>query len=358
MVGPDQDRVLLFTQLSAHVDEETLITLCGAFGQTQEVEIPLDSANLSPTGRVSFSFPECAKAAQAWLHARWFIDSYLRVAHPGEVPGPVPSPSPDSVQSSAKRPRLDSSAPPPASVVTPMQPPTTVPQAPVPVQIQAHSAAPYAPSAAPQVTHPQLLQQHMPPPHMPPPSPYLPPPPQAPLPLIYTPPTQQPLEQPLNPQSGSVPPPGADSYAAYYAAYAAYGYGAMPAPQEAQPHNPYSYATHNPALMPSHSNPAAKSSVGSSTYSRDADERHCRPPNRELFVFYVTQDVTEQKVREAFAPYGELESVKVPLKNDGTTEHKGFAFVTYKRIEDAIMARDRLQNFKLGTKPLRITFQQ
>ena len=87
------------------------------------------------------------------------------------------------------------------------------------------------------------------------------------------------------------------------------------------------------------------------------DERHNRPPNRKLFIYYLTQEVDEAKLSAAFSAYGALESVKIPLKTDGTGEHKGFGFVTFAHLEAAVEARNQLQGYMLGTKAIRITFQ-
>jgi len=90
----------------------------------------------------------------------------------------------------------------------------------------------------------------------------------------------------------------------------------------------------------------------------DQDERQNREPHRALFLFYVTQEVTEQMLLEAFAPFGEILETTIPKKSDNSGEHKGYAFVTYRTVESAIEARNHLNGVKLGSKNIRITFQK
>lgn len=113
------------------------------------------------------------------------------------------------------------------------------------------------------------------------------------------------------------------------------GYGFMP-PQHQQPTRPYT----------------------GGKKVEDYDERQNRPPHRALFIFYVTQEVTEQMLLEAFAPFGEVLEATIPKKNDGSGEHRGFAYVTYRTVESAIEAKNHLNGVKLGSKGIRITFQK
>ena len=76
---------LVFAQLSADVEQDTLSTLCCTFG-AETVQVVHDPVSGVGTGHVSFASVEKARAARECLHGRWFIDAYLRVAPPGFPP--------------------------------------------------------------------------------------------------------------------------------------------------------------------------------------------------------------------------------------------------------------------------------
>jgi len=54
---------------------------------------------------------------------------------------------------------------------------------------------------------------------------------------------------------------------------------------------------------------------------------------RKVFLGGVTYDCREDDLRQDFGKYGELEDVQLPMGDQG--RHKGFAFLTYRKAEDA-----------------------
>ncbi|KAD5961559.1 hypothetical protein E3N88_13032 [Mikania micrantha] len=59
----------------------------------------------------------------------------------------------------------------------------------------------------------------------------------------------------------------------------------------------------------------------------------------KLFISGLNRNTTDEKLREAFAPFGQLVEAKV-IMDRATQRSKGFAFVTYASIEEAEKARE------------------
>lgn len=82
---------------------------------------------------------------------------------------------------------------------------------------------------------------------------------------------------------------------------------------------------------------------------------HAMPVNdkRTLYVGGLEESVTEETVRAAFVPFGELTDVSLPM--DGKTQkHKGFAFVQFDSKDDAAEAIDNMHNAELYGRVLRV----
>jgi RNA recognition motif-containing protein len=70
---------------------------------------------------------------------------------------------------------------------------------------------------------------------------------------------------------------------------------------------------------------------------------------RNLFVGNITEGVTEDMLKELFAPFGEFDSIAI-------MHQKGIAFVNMTSVNAAVTARAGLQGHELGGKPLKINY--
>ncbi|KAF5476016.1 hypothetical protein F2P56_007763 [Juglans regia] len=59
----------------------------------------------------------------------------------------------------------------------------------------------------------------------------------------------------------------------------------------------------------------------------------------KLFISGLSRLTTDEKLKEAFSPFGQLLDAKV-IADRATGRSKGFGFVTYKSIEEAEKARE------------------
>ncbi|TXG72792.1 hypothetical protein EZV62_001371 [Acer yangbiense] len=78
-----------------------------------------------------------------------------------------------------------------------------------------------------------------------------------------------------------------------------------------------------------------------------SDERVA--PSNNLWVGNLTPETTDSDLMQAFARYGALDSVT-------TYSSRSFAFVFFKRVEDAKAAKDALQGFPIRGTPIKIEF--
>ncbi|KAL6044025.1 putative ATP-dependent RNA helicase dhx33 [Balamuthia mandrillaris] len=75
-----------------------------------------------------------------------------------------------------------------------------------------------------------------------------------------------------------------------------------------------------------------------------------------LFVFHLPSDVDDVALEHLFSPFGQMESVKV-IKDKKTGESKGYGFVKYIRMEDAINAITCMNGYRVGNKHLKVSFK-
>jgi hypothetical protein len=66
-----------------------------------------------------------------------------------------------------------------------------------------------------------------------------------------------------------------------------------------------------------------------------------------LYVGSLHFNLTESDIKQVFEPFGELEFVDLH-KDPMTGRSKGYAFVQYKRAEDAKMALEQMDGFELA----------
>ncbi|KAF8506664.1 hypothetical protein F5888DRAFT_1602373 [Russula emetica] len=73
----------------------------------------------------------------------------------------------------------------------------------------------------------------------------------------------------------------------------------------------------------------------------------------QLYVGSLHFNLTEGDIKQVFEPFGELEFVDLH-KDSVTGRSKGYAFVQYKRGEDARMALEQMDGFELAGRTLRV----
>ncbi|KAI0003714.1 hypothetical protein BJV74DRAFT_876070 [Russula compacta] len=73
----------------------------------------------------------------------------------------------------------------------------------------------------------------------------------------------------------------------------------------------------------------------------------------QLYVGSLHFNLTESDIKQVFEPFGELEFVDLH-KDSVTGRSKGYAFVQYKRAEDARMALEQMDGFELAGRTLRV----
>jgi len=75
-----------------------------------------------------------------------------------------------------------------------------------------------------------------------------------------------------------------------------------------------------------------------------------------LFVFHLPSDVDDEQLAHLFSPFGEIESVKVVCDRE-TGESKGYGFVKYYRLADAVNAVAYMNGMAVGNKHLKVAFK-
>jgi len=73
----------------------------------------------------------------------------------------------------------------------------------------------------------------------------------------------------------------------------------------------------------------------------------------QLYVGSLHFNLTEQDIKQVFEPFGELEFVDLH-RDPVTSRSKGYAFVQFKRAEDAKMALEQMEGFELAGRQLRV----
>ncbi|KAF9015130.1 hypothetical protein BDQ17DRAFT_1418245 [Cyathus striatus] len=77
------------------------------------------------------------------------------------------------------------------------------------------------------------------------------------------------------------------------------------------------------------------------------------PHGGMLYVGSLHFNLTESDIKQVFEPFGELEFVDLH-RDPMTGRSKGYAFVQYKRAEDARMALEQMEGFELAGRTLRV----
>src|SRR5512136_1166868 len=78
---------------------------------------------------------------------------------------------------------------------------------------------------------------------------------------------------------------------------------------------------------------------------------------KKLFVGGLSWDTTDEGLRQAFAPYGEITEAKVITDRD-TGRSRGFGFVTFVQNEDAKTAISKMDGTNLDGKTIKVNEAQ
>ncbi|GAA5825069.1 hypothetical protein JCM11251_006087 [Rhodosporidiobolus azoricus] len=85
----------------------------------------------------------------------------------------------------------------------------------------------------------------------------------------------------------------------------------------------------------------------------DAGGGSSAPMNGGLYVGSLNFALTSDDIREVFQPFGELETVELH-RDPATGKSKGYCFVKFKRHEDAMTAIEKMNNFSLAGREIKV----
>lgn len=77
--------------------------------------------------------------------------------------------------------------------------------------------------------------------------------------------------------------------------------------------------------------------------------------SNKLFVGNLSWDTTDQGLRDAFEPHGEITEAKV-ISDRYTGRSRGFGFVTFATESDAGKARDAMNEVELDGRTIRVDY--
>ena len=73
----------------------------------------------------------------------------------------------------------------------------------------------------------------------------------------------------------------------------------------------------------------------------------------DIFVGNIPFSSTEDELQSLFAQHGEVSSVKI-IKDRETGRSRGFAFVSMSNDSEANQAIDKLNNFEMNGRPIKV----
>ncbi len=78
---------------------------------------------------------------------------------------------------------------------------------------------------------------------------------------------------------------------------------------------------------------------------------------KKLFVGSLSWNLTWQDLKEAFGEHGEVVYTKVITDRD-TGRSKGFGFVEFASVEDAVKAKDAMDGTELDGREIKVDFAE
>lgn len=100
----------------------------------------------------------------------------------------------------------------------------------------------------------------------------------------------------------------------------------------------------------------SKKKVDQTTNRRKKQQLGFEPKSAKLVVRNVAFEATKQDLRDLFKEYGTIKGIRQPKKMDG--QHRGFAFIEYETIEEAMQAYTSLANSHLYGRKLVIEWEE
>eukprot|EP00746_Dinoflagellata_sp_MGD_P035989 gnl/MRDRNA2_/MRDRNA2_186246_c0_seq1.p1 gnl/MRDRNA2_/MRDRNA2_186246_c0~~gnl/MRDRNA2_/MRDRNA2_186246_c0_seq1.p1 ORF type:complete len:397 (+),score=68.08 gnl/MRDRNA2_/MRDRNA2_186246_c0_seq1:94-1284(+) len=73
-----------------------------------------------------------------------------------------------------------------------------------------------------------------------------------------------------------------------------------------------------------------------------------------LIIRNLEYSAGDKHVREIFKPFGEIQEIHIPQKTDGSKGNRGFAFVQYAHVEDALKAVSNVTGTKIGRREIAV----
>jgi RNA recognition motif-containing protein len=90
--------------------------------------------------------------------------------------------------------------------------------------------------------------------------------------------------------------------------------------------------------------------------STDSSSPQVADAGANLFVFHLPSDVDDTGLYTLFAQFGTIESIKV-ITDQESGESKGYGFVKYYSMSDAIRAVEAMNGYQVGRKHLKVSFK-
>jgi RNA recognition motif-containing protein len=78
-------------------------------------------------------------------------------------------------------------------------------------------------------------------------------------------------------------------------------------------------------------------------------------PNQKLFIGGLAWAATDEDLKKAFEPFGEVTSASV-VRYPDTGRSKGFAFVEYATVEEATKAKEEMDGKELAGRSIKVDF--
>lgn len=88
---------------------------------------------------------------------------------------------------------------------------------------------------------------------------------------------------------------------------------------------------------------------------RDNGQFEEAAPNKKLFIAGLDWNATDDDLREAFAPFGEVVQAAVVRYAD-TGRSKGFGFVEYNTVEEATAALEKMNGATILNRAVRVSY--
>jgi len=90
-------------------------------------------------------------------------------------------------------------------------------------------------------------------------------------------------------------------------------------------------------------------------YGRDRPQRENPPPSEVLGVFGLSSYTRESDLEKLFGEYGRIVQVRI-IYDRRSDSSRGFGFINFTNVEDATMAKEKLDGIRLHDRCIRVDF--